>query len=310
MPSRWGGYRSRAKGPLRIAPAPRRGSRSVDRPPQPRDSARRRLAALLARGEGFDVVEASLVVAAEEYPALDVAREMRRIESIAIEAGRRAERLTNPFARLDAVRAYLFEELGFRGNLEQYDDPRNSFLNEVLARRTGIPLSLSILFVESARRAGFVAEGVGLPGHFVARVEYAGRRILVDPFHGAQVVTEEDCRQLVARSTGRSTLFRSELIMAATPRSMLSRMLVNLKRIYLNIEDYARALGAVERLLMISPEDPREIRDRGFLLAHLGRPGAAVADLENYLAVAPGAPDADAVRGRLAWLLRKMSEAN
>jgi regulator of sirC expression with transglutaminase-like and TPR domain len=282
----------------------------VDRPREHREKARRRLAALLAHGEDFDVVEAALVVAAEEYPALDVAREMRKIESIGLEAMRRADRLQNPFARLDAVRAYLFEELGFRGNLEHYDDPRNSFLNDVLVRRTGIPLSLSLIFVEAARRAGFEAYGIGLPGHFVARVEYAGRGILVDPFNGGQVITEEDCRQLVARSTGRAMLFRSDLLVSATPRAMVTRMLVNLKRIFLNQEDYGRALGAVERLLMVAPEDPREVRDRGFLLAHLGRPGAAVADLENYLAVAPGAPDADAVRGRLAWLLRKMSEAN
>lgn len=282
----------------------------MDRPREHREKARRRLAALLAHGEDFDVVEAALVVAAEEYPALDVAREMRKIESIGLEAMRRADRLQNPFARLDAVRAYLFEELGFRGNLEHYDDPRNSFLNDVLVRRTGIPLSLSLIFVEAARRAGFEAYGIGLPGHFVARVEYAGRGILVDPFNGGQVITEEDCRQLVARSTGRAMLFRSDLLVSATPRAMVTRMLVNLKRIFLNQEDYGRALGAVERLLMVAPEDPREVRDRGFLLAHLGRPGAAVADLENYLAVAPGAPDADAVRGRLAWLLRKMSEAN
>ena len=282
----------------------------MDRPREHREKARRRLAALLACGEAFDVVEAALVVAAEEYATLDVARERRKIESIGLEAARRADRLQNPFARLDAVRAYLFEELGFRGNLEHYDDPRNSFLNDVLARRTGIPLSLSLIFVEAARHAGFEACGIGLPGHFVARVERGDRRILVDPFNGGQVITEEDCRQLVARSTGRATLFRSELLVPATPRAMVARMLVNLKRIFLNQEDYARALGAVERLLMVAPEDPREVRDRGFLLAHLGRPGAAVADLENYLAVAPGAPDADAVRGRLAWLLRKMSEAN
>lgn len=282
----------------------------MDRPREHKEAARRRLAALLARGEEFDVVDASLLVAAEEYAAVDVRRERRRIETIGLEARRRTDRIENPFARLETLRAYLFDELGFHGNLDQYDDPRNSFLNEVLARRAGIPLSLSLVFVEAARSSGFDACGIGLPGHFVSRVEFAGRRIMVDPFHGGHVITEEDCRQLVARSTGRATLFRAELLVPATPRAMLTRMLVNLKRIYLNHEDYARALGAVERLLMVSPEDPREIRDRGFLLAHLGRPGAAVADLENYLAVAPGAPDADAVRGRLAWLLRKMSEAN
>jgi regulator of sirC expression with transglutaminase-like and TPR domain len=275
-----------------------------------KETPRCRLVNLLARGESFDIVDAALLVAAEEYKGLDEKRERRRLEALGLEAARRVERIQNPFARLDALRAYLYEELGFRGNSEQYDDPRNSFLNEVLARRTGIPLSLSIVFLEVARAAGFEAVGIGLPGHFVARVTFGDRRILVDPFQGAEVITEEDCRQLVARSTGRASLYRSGLLVPATPRSMLTRMLISLKRIYLNREDYAHALTAVERLLAVSPDDPREIRDRGFLLAHLGRPSAAVADLENYLTVAPGAPDADAVRGRLAWLLRKMSEAN
>jgi regulator of sirC expression with transglutaminase-like and TPR domain len=180
----------------------------------------------------------------------------------------------------------------------------------VLARRTGVPLSLSILFVEMARQAGFEAYGIGLPGHFVVRVAYEGRQILIDPFHEGRVITLEDCRDLVARSTGRASLFRPDLMQSASPRSVLTRMLVNLKRIFLNREDYARALSVVERLLLVAPDDPREIRDRGYLLAHLGRPGAAVADLESYLSVSPSAPDAEAVRGRLQWLLRKMSEAN
>lgn len=274
-----------------------------------RKIARRRLAALLQDGP-LDIVEAALVVATEEYPELDIAREKRRLESMGAEAARRVATLQNPFARLDALRSYLFEELGYRGNIDQYDDPRNSYLNEVLVRRAGVPLSVSIVFVEVARQAGFEACGMALPGHFIARVSFAGRHILVDPFHAGQVITEEDCRHLVARSTGRPTLFRPELLVPATPTAMLTRMLVNLKRIYLNREDYRRALSIVERLLLVSPEDPREIRDRGFLLAHLGRPNAAVADLENYLVVAPGAPDADAVRGRLAWLLKKMSDAN
>lgn len=271
---------------------------------------RRRLLGVLRQGESFDIVEAALLVAAEEYPDLDVVREKRRLDSIGAEAARRSSRLMNPFARLDALRTYLFEELGFHGNTESYDDPRNSYLNEVLARRTGVPLSLAILFVEVARAAGFESCGIALPGHFVTRVSFAGKSILVDPYHGAEVITQDDCRNLVARSTGKPTLFRKEQLVPASARAMMIRLLINLKRIHLNREDYARALSAVERILIASPEDPREIRDRGFLLAHLGKPSAAVADLESYLTAAPGAPDAEAVRGRLAWLLRKMSEAN
>jgi len=271
---------------------------------------RRRLGTLIRESESFDVVEAALLIAADEYPDLDIARERRRLDSVGAEAERRLARIHNPFARLDGLRAYLFDELGFHGNTESYDDPRNSYLNEVLSRRTGIPLSLTVVFVEVARAAGFEASGIALPGHFIAEVALGGRKILVDPFHGGHVITEDDCRVLVARSTGKATLFRRGLLVPAPPRAIVVRMLINLKRIHLNREDYTRALGAVERILVATPDDPREIRDRGFLLAHLGNPTAAVADLENYLAVAPSAPDAEAVRGRLAWLLRRMTEAN
>ena len=275
-----------------------------------RDRARRRLAELLEVEGQLDLVEAAMWVAAEEYPDLDVEHECSRIRLICAEGARRVHQITNPFARLDGLRTYLFEELGFRGNLEQYNDPRNSFLNEVLDRRLGIPLTLSLLFVEQARAAGYEACGVGLPGHFVARCEFEGRTILVDPFHSANVITLEDCKDLVARSTGRGWLFRPATLEGATERSMLARLLMNLKYAYLGRSDYARALSVVERLLLVTPHDSAEIRDRGFLKARMGRPGGAIADLERYLSLAPDAPDTKSVEGRLTWLRRRMSEAN
>lgn len=275
-----------------------------------RSEARRRLSELLASQEHFDLVDASLLVALEEYPELDLARERERIEEIARTAASRVEGLANPFARLDALRTYLFEELSFRGNQEEYEDPRNCYLNEVLDRRVGIPLTLSILLLEVARTAGFEVKGIGLPGHYVSRLAFGGRALLVDAFHGGHVITPEDCRELVIRATGRPSLYRPELLEGASARTTLCRLLLNLKRIYLAREDYTRALAAVERLLLVAPDDPRELRDRGFLQAYLGRPVAAVADLEAYLALAPSAPDADTVRGRLAWLRRRMSEIN
>ena len=272
--------------------------------------ARERLAEQVARGPGMDLLEAALWVAAEEYPGLDVEREMRRVDVIGGEAARRVAGRSNPLARIDAVREFLFEELRFRGNVESYDDPRNSYLNEVLDRRLGIPLTLSLLYLEVAARAGLVVRGVALPGHFVARVDEQGRTMFVDPFHGGGIVTEEDCRDLVFRTTGRAALFRREILEGASGGQMLSRLLLNLKRIHLAQGSYDKALGCVERLLVVQPGDPREIRDRGLLLAHMGRPGAAIADLEHYLDRVPEAPDADSVRGRLAWLLRKTTEAS
>jgi regulator of sirC expression with transglutaminase-like and TPR domain len=274
-----------------------------------RSEVRRRFADFTSR-EDFDLLEACLLVAAEEYPLLDIPAEVARVDALGAEATRRVSGLTNLFARIDAVGTYLFQELGYRGNAETHDDPRNSYLNEVVNRRTGIPITLSIVYMEVARRAGIETRGVALPGHYVVRVGDASRSTLVDPFHEGHVITEDDCRELVVRSSGRASLFRRETLEGTTPRATLARVLHNLKRIYLAREDYPRAHAAVERLLLISPDDHREIRDRGFLHAHLGRTDAAVADLEAYLSLAPRAPDAEAVRGRLAWLQRKLQQTS
>jgi regulator of sirC expression with transglutaminase-like and TPR domain len=272
-------------------------------------AARLRLATLVGSPGPLPLLEATLEIAAEEHETMDVLAQIGRVETIGAEAKERLAGLANPFARLDALRVFLFDELGFKGNVDHYDDPRNSYLDDVLERRLGIPLTLSILVIEVARRAGLPAEGVGLPGHFIVRVEERGRSLLIDPFHGGHIITIEDCKDLVVRTTGRASLFRKDSLDAATPRAMLTRLLLNLKRIHLAQGDYIRALAVVERLLLVAPGDAKEIRDRGLLLAHLGQSGAAVQDLETYLALAPGAPDVESVRGRLAWIRRRVGEA-
>ncbi len=273
-----------------------------------KERARRRLVELLRESDGFDIVEAALVIASEDFANLDIEHELQRIRLVAAEGARRVYDENNPFARVDGLRQYMFEDLGFRGDTDNYNDPNNCYLHEVMNRRMGIPLTLSLLFIEVARAAGFRATGIGLPGHFIARVRWQNRDILVDPYHAGVIVSEEDCRELVGRTTGRPSLFRRELLEGATGRQMLSRLLLNLKHIHLERQDYGRALGVVERLLMLTPNDPGEIRDRGLLKAHLGRPGAAIADLETYLTRSPRAPDAESVRGRVSWLRRKLTD--
>jgi len=272
--------------------------------------ARERLAAALAIDGPLELLEATLLVALEEYPDLDIRREAARVRIISAEGARRVEGCANPFARLDGLREFFFDELGFRGNSRRFGDPRNSYVNEVLNRRLGIPLTLSILFMDLALAAGFEVRGVGLPGHFVVRLSLDERSLLVDPFSRSRVISEEDCRELVARTTGRPNLFRQEVLEGIDERAMLGRMLLNLKHIYVGQSDYGRALDAVERLLLVDPGDQAEIRDRGFLKAHLGRPGAAIQDLESYLTGRPQAPDAESVRGRLVFLRRQISQLN
>jgi regulator of sirC expression with transglutaminase-like and TPR domain len=271
-------------------------------------SARSRLAVLLSADEPLPLLESMLLVAAEEHDTMDVLTEIGRVMTIAAEAKERVAAQTNPFGRIESLRSFVFDEIGFKGNVDHYDDPRNSFLDDVIERKLGIPLTLSVITIEIARVAGLDAQGIGLPGHFIVRIEEQGRQLLMDPFHGGHVITIEDCKDLVVRTTGRASLFRRDSLDVASPRAMLNRLLMNLKRIHLAQGDYNRALSVVERLLIVSPGDAKEIRDRGLLLAHLGRPDAAVCDLESYLALVPEAPDADSVRGRLAWILRKMGE--
>jgi regulator of sirC expression with transglutaminase-like and TPR domain len=302
--------------PAAQAPLTSRGKSPV-RPGAPSDplltprarAARRRLAVLLGQPGPLPLLEATLEIAAEEHESMDVLAQIARVETIGEAAKERLAGLTNLFAKLDALRVFLFEELGFKGNVDNYDDPRNSYLDDVLERKLGIPLTLSILVIEVARRAGLDASGVGLPGHFIVRIEESGRSLLIDPFHGGHIITIEDCKDLVVRTTGRASLFRKDSVDTATPRAMLTRLLLNLKRIHLAQGDYIRALAVVERLLVIAPSDAKEIRDRGLLLAHLGQSGAAVSDLECYLALAPGAPDVESVRGRLAWIRRRAGAA-
>jgi regulator of sirC expression with transglutaminase-like and TPR domain len=279
-------------------------------PVDQRELARSRFAELVAGDAPFDLVEAALWVAAEEYPGLVIERELERIHLLSAEGARRVYSLRNPFARLDSLRSYLFEELKFGGNADDYNNPLNCYLNEVLNRRLGIPLTLSLLFMEVARAAGFEPRGIGLPGHFITGVTFEGRSILVDPYHAGRVITEEDCRQLVGRTTGRPSLFRREMLVGSDDRSIMARLLLNLKHMYVECKDYARAVSVVDRLLLLTPDDMTEIRDRGFLQAHLGEPAKAIHDLETYLTRSPSAADARSVRGRVSWLRRKLSDLN
>jgi len=273
-------------------------------------AAGQRLAEMLDAEEGFDLIEAALLVSADEYPEMNLRSEADRLRNIAAEASERVAGLDNFFARLDALRRYLYEELGFRGDLHNYKDPRNCYLNDVVDRRLGIPLTLSIIHLVSARASGFDAHGVGLPGHFVLRLTRSDRSLIVDPFHRGRVISPEDCRELVRVTTGRQGLFRGELLNGARDRELIGRMLLNLKHLYVGKKDYSRALSAVERLLIVRPGNSAEIRDRGLLKAEIGRTGGAIDDLEAYLAASPSAPDFDSVRSRVRWLHRHVAQMN
>jgi regulator of sirC expression with transglutaminase-like and TPR domain len=272
---------------------------------------RRQFGRLLARGdEAVDLARAALLIACEEYPGLDLAGYLARLEAMGSELRDRLNDEPRPERAVMALNRYLFHEQGFRGDTASYYDPRNSYLNDVLDRRMGIPITLSTVYMEVARRAGLTVEGVGLPGHFIVRVPMGERGLLVDPFHRGALLSEEDCQQRLDRIFAGKVKIEARMLAACSHRSMLERMLRNLKAIYVKEQDYARALRAAELLLQVSPDSADDLRDRGILYAALDCYAFAARDLEGYLSLVPNAVEAKELRDRVATLRHKAERLN
>jgi regulator of sirC expression with transglutaminase-like and TPR domain len=251
-----------------------------------------------------DLAIAALMIARIEYPKLDAGPYLDRLDALGHEAKLRvaaaaivcdeAPPFVDPdrYARVMALNDYLFKELHFVGNEDHYEDPRNSFLNEVLDRRTGIPITLALLYMEVARRAGLHVEGINFPGHFLLRCR--SRRgsqycedLIIDAFHGGALLPEDACRELLHRHGGSDASFESHLLGRATKQQILARMLLNLKRIYVSMCSFPQARDVTELLLAVDPSATNELRDRGLLAYHLKDFSSALRDLQAYLQLAP-----------------------
>jgi len=258
----------------------------------------------------IDLAAAALLIAREEYQSLDVAGYLRRLDEMATEVRDRIGAERHPLTVAAGLSRYLFSELGFSGTEVEYFDPRSSFLNDVLDRRKGIPLSLSLIYMEVARRAGFEVQGVGLPGHFLVKHPHPGDELLVDPFNGGRVLTPEECAARVEQIYGGAVAFQPFMLGAVTRRQILSRAIHNLKTIYLAGRRHRKALAMVELLLLLAPWDLEEIRDRGMLRYHMGNLVGAVEDLETYLEYSREAGDIEMVRRNVRALRRLLREEN
>jgi regulator of sirC expression with transglutaminase-like and TPR domain len=244
---------------------------------------------------GQALVPAALAIAGVEYPALDPAPYVQRLERMGEAAeGRMQRHAGSPrHVIIATLNAYLYEELGFSGNRERYDDPRNSFLNEVLERRTGIPITLAVVYLEVARRAGLRVAGVNFPGHFLLRASENIPRpegsefVIIDPFHGGALLSEVDCRELLRQHVGDEAAFDHSLLEPATRHQIIVRMLVNLKRLYVRMRSFPQARFISHLLLTVDPSAISELRDRGLLAYHLQDFAAALRDLEEYLRLSP-----------------------
>ena len=249
-----------------------------------------------ANAPGSDLAVAALIIARIEFPRLDPAPYLARLDDMGGAAARAVSAHVaetgdrSALAAVHVVNRYLFEELGVRGNSDRYDDPRNSCLNAVIDRRTGIPITLSVLYMEVARRAGLSMEGVNFPRHFLVRCVDPTRPspgcLILDPFHGGAVLNEQKCRVLLQQHVGPEVPFSRSLLAPATRADIIVRMLLNLKRLYVNMRSFPQAHEVAELLVAMTPSALSELRDRGLLAYHLNDVTSALRDLQTYLKLA------------------------
>lgn len=242
----------------------------------------------------FDLAELALLLARDEYPNLDVEGELAELAGLAHELKPRLRGGLQ--ARVEALGRYLFHDLGFEGNTRDYYDPRNSYLNDVLARRTGLPITLSVVAIAIGSRAGLSLAGVGLPGHFIAKATDRGQEVYFDPFHGGRVLSVAECETLVEEVAGISFQATPDALGGVALGHIALRMLTNLKGSYLRMRDFPRAARVIGRIRQLTPDDVMQRRDLGAVLLQAGQPGPAIDHLEAYLRLEPPPEDGRSVR--------------
>jgi regulator of sirC expression with transglutaminase-like and TPR domain len=256
------------------------------------------------------LAEAALLMACEEYPQLTIAPYLDQLDAIAAKVKDTMREGDAPMEIARKISAILFGELGFRGNTEDYYDPRNSFFNDVLERRIGIPITLSAVYMEIARRLPFPVSGVGMPGHFLVKYSDRTLEFFLDPYNGGEILSHQDCEEKLKQLYGDSLQFTEQLLDAVTHRQILARMLNNLKSIYLKGHTYDKGLAIVDMMMLVDPNDPEQYRDRGLLRLRLRQFEKAARDLEHYIKVAPGAADRADVEDHLNKLKRIQAMMN
>jgi regulator of sirC expression with transglutaminase-like and TPR domain len=266
-------------------------------------------AALVAEDSGLALLEAAVSVAQDEYPDLDVQSVLSQIDVLAARLKARVPADAAPVQRLRLLNRYFYRELGFAGNVNDYYDRRNSFINDVLTQRRGIPLTLALLYIELATQLGLTARGVSFPGHFLIKLRMPQGEVVLDPFNGRSLSREELDERLAPyrRRQGLVGEFEAPLglfLQAAQPRDVLARMLRNLKEIYRSSRDGERWLAVQERLVILLPQNWDERRDRALAFIEVSRVDEAISDLEAYLANRPDADDALQMAERLDELRR------
>jgi regulator of sirC expression with transglutaminase-like and TPR domain len=269
-------------------------------------------AALVRDDEGWPLLEAAASIAQDEYPDLDVQQVLGDVDQLLARARRRCGDVTDPLQRLRVLNQFFFRDMGFGGNVNNYYDPDNSYLNVVLRTRRGIPITLAVLWLELAQGLGLKARGINFPGHFMVKVNLPDGQAVIDPFTG-QSLSREDLSERLEPYKRRHGLVDDFdvpvglYLQAATPRDILARMLRNLKEVHRTQEDWLRLIAVLDRLLILLPDAWTEYRDRGLAWAEMGDNRLAVADLDTYMAQTDDALDRDAIGQRLQELRRALN---
>ena len=269
--------------------------------------ARDAFARLLQTPEGeMDLAEGALLIAAEEYPELRPGVYLNRIAQMATDLKRRVRGVVEPSAVVELSNTYFFDEQHFKGNRDEYYDPRNSFLNEVIDRRVGIPITLAVLYMAVGERAGLPVRGVGMPGHFLVKYAPKSGEVFIDAFNG-RTLTRDECAKMLEEMYGGTVPMRPALLEPSTKRQILARILNNLKSLYLSRGDLARALAASDRIMLADPHLTSEWRDRGLILFQLRHDTRALQDFSRYLAVRPEPEDAPRVKQLRGELISRLN---
>lgn len=257
--------------------------------------------------ESIDLARVSLIIAAPEYPDLDATHYLKKLDCWAATIKDLGARDDGPYRVLACMNYVLFQCEGFKGNEEDYYDPQNSFLNCVIERKLGIPITLSVLYMEVGRRVGLTVKGVGFPGHFLVTTTCDDQEIFVDSFNGGRIVSEADLESLLNRVYHGRLKVQPEFLLPVSNTQIIQRMLNNMKGIYYsNRQDLRKCLRVVEQLLILNPGDPEQIRDRGLLRLRLENESGALEDFERFLELAPDGKGSGAIREKVSEL-RKQS---
>jgi regulator of sirC expression with transglutaminase-like and TPR domain len=258
--------------------------------------------------EQISVAEAALLIASMEYPALQSTPYLQRLDEMASRISARSSQSTDPFHVIEEMNRCLFREEGFSGNSEDYYDPRNSFLNEVLDRKTGIPIMLSTVYLEVASRLRFPLVGVGMPGHFLVKHPYF--EILIDPFSQGSILSQDDCELRMKQVLGDSVPFHSSYLEGVSKLHTVTRMLNNLRNVFLDLRQFPKAYQITELLLALHPDSVNDLRQKAAFLIQLRQFSEAAATLDRYLELAPEAEDTADLKQTAVNLRKTLAQMN